>query len=236
MMNFNESPLTTQTLPNSLGGGTTADTGLQNSNQAIQGCTGDSAQRSGKGLKKPKLKSCKVCRTKFEPTRAMQAVCGLGCAVALASDKRKLLGAKERRETAKADRVKRERLKSRADWAREAQAAFNKWVRLRDMGKPCISCKRHHTGQIHAGHYLSRGARPELAYEPLNVHAQCSPCNMHLSGNIALYRKNLVELIGLEKVEWLEGPHEPKHYSIDDLKNIKAIYTAKCKELEKAIG
>ena len=165
----------------------------------------------------------------------MQAVCGLGCALTLALGKRKRLEAKERRETAKADRVKREKLKSRADWAREAQAAFNRWVRLRDMGKPCISCQRHHTGQIHAGHYLSRGARPELAYEPMNVHVQCSPCNTHLSGNIALYRKNLVELIGLEKVEWLEGPHEPKHYSIDDLKNIKAIYTAKCKELEKSI-
>ena len=235
MMNFNESQPTTQTLPNNLGGGTTAATGSQNSNQAIQGCIEDSALKSGKGLKKPKQKSCKVCRTKFEPTKPMQAVCGIGCALDIAIKKKTLKQAKERRETAKADRVKREKLKSRADWAREAQAAFNRWVRLRDMGKPCISCQRHHTGQIHAGHYLSRGARPELAYEPMNVHAQCSPCNTHLSGNIALYRKNLVELIGLEKVEWLEGPHEPKHYSIDDLKNIKAIYTAKCKELEKQV-
>ena len=182
-----------------------------------------------------KPKKCKACRAEFMPIKPLQAVCGVECSIAIAIKKKTLKQAKERRETAKADRVKREKLKSRADWAREAQAAFNRWVRLRDMGKPCISCQRHHTGQIHAGHYLSRGARPELAYEPMNVHVQCSPCNTHLSGNIALYRKNLVELIGLEKVEWIEGPHEPKHYSIDDLKNIKAIYTAKCKELEKSI-
>ena len=185
---------------------------------------------------KPKTKKCKVCKTAFIPLKPMQYVCGLSCALHIATKKKTLQQAKEDREKAKADRVKREKLKSRADWAREAQVAFNKWVRLRDAGKPCISCQRHHTGQIHAGHYLSRGARPELAYEPMNVHAQCAPCNTHLSGNIALYRKNLVELIGLEKVEWLEGPHEPKHYSIDDLKNIRDIYRAKCKELEKANG
>ncbi|MFK5282538.1 hypothetical protein ACI3PL_23545 [Lacticaseibacillus paracasei] len=37
-------------------------------------------------------------------------------------------------------------------------------------------------------------------------------------------------------VEWLEGPHEPKHYSADDLKEIKAKYTALARELEKQIS
>lgn len=107
---------------------------------------------------------------------------------------------------------------------------------LRDADKPCISCGRHHTGQYHAGHYMSRGARPELAYEPLNCHKQCSPCNTHLSGNLALYRQSLVREIGLQQVEWLEGPHDPKHYTVDDLKAIKAKYTALARELEKQIS
>ena len=34
------------------------------------------------------------------------------------------------------------------------------------------------------------------------------------------------------KVEWLEGPHEPKKYTIDDLKAIKAEYIRKRKEIE----
>ena len=54
----------------------------------------------------------------------------------------------------------------------------------------------------------------------------------HLSGNAVLYRRALVELIGVEKVEWLEGPHEPKKYTIDDLKAIKAEYIRKRKEIE----
>lgn len=179
------------------------------------------------------IKKCKVCREPFTPSKPMQRVCGYECACQVAKvahDKRAAKVAKDdRRET----RAKLEKLKSRADWAREAQTAFNAWVRLRDTGKPCISCQRHHNGQIHAGHYLSRGARPELSYEPDNCHAQCAPCNTHLSGNSVLYRRNLVELIGVERVEWLEGPHEPQHYTIDDLREIKARYTKLANELKK---
>lgn len=183
-----------------------------------------------------KQKRCKVCRTDFVPSKPMQCVCGLQCALSRAS------AAKAKRERTalaadkRATREKLDAMKTRSDWAKEAQAAFNKWVRLRDAAQPCISCGRHHQGQYHAGHYMSRGARPELAYEPLNCHKQCSPCNTHLSGNLALYRQSLVREIGLQQVEWLEGPHDPKHYSADDLKAIKAKYTAMARELEKSSG
>ena len=40
-------------------------------------------------------------------------------------------------------------------------------------------------------------------------------------------------MIGAEAVTWLEGPHEPKHYSIDDLKQIKARYLALVRDLKK---
>ena len=168
------------------------------------------------------MKDCKQCGTKFQPARPLQRVCSPICASRLVKDV-----TTEERETVKG---RKEAIKSRADWASEAQAAFNAWIRARDADKPCISCGRHHTGQYHAGHYLSRGARPELAYEPDNCHKQCAPCNTHLSGNVALYRVNLVKLIGLDRVEWLEGPHQAKHYSVDDLKEIKATYKRKLKE------
>ncbi len=51
------------------------------------------------------------------------------------------------------------------------------------------------------------------------------------SGNIAEYRIRLIKKIGLDKVEWLEGPHEPAKYTIDDLKELIVKYKAKCKEL-----
>lgn len=176
-----------------------------------------------------RVKTCKSCGEKFAPERPLQIVCGVPCAWAY---KAKQDAKTDRRLTREA----KAKLKTRRDWLKEAQAAFNRFIRLRDAGKPCISCGRHHQGQYHAGHYLSTGARPELRFSELNVHLQCAPCNNHLSGNIVLYRKGLIAKIGLESVDWLEGPHEAKHYSIDELKAIKAEYTRKAKELEKADG
>ena len=124
------------------------------------------------------------------------------------------------------------KLKPRADYLKEAQAVFNKYIRMRDEGKPCISCSRHHGGQYHAGHFRSIGAAPELRFNEYNCHRQCQPCNTHLSGNLLAYRRELVAKIGIEKVEWLEGPHEAKKYTIEEIIEIKKHYQQKIKELE----
>ena len=152
-------------------------------------------------------------------------------------DARKRLGERDRLAAEKAEResIKRRKdaIKSKADWSREAQTAFNAWIRARDEGLPCISCGRHHQGQWHAGHYLSTGARPELRYTESNVHRQCAPCNTHLSGNAVLYRIGLIHRIGSETVEWLEGPHELPKWTADDYRAIRDNYRAKLKELKK---
>lgn len=121
---------------------------------------------------------------------------------------------------------------------RAAQAACNKYIRERDKGLPCISCgslpnySDHIGGSgIQAGHYKTRGASPELRFEELNIHVQCYRCNVQLSGNIENYRINLIKKIGLDKVKWLEGPHEPKKYTCEDLKEIELKYKQKLKEL-----
>lgn len=112
---------------------------------------------------------------------------------------------------------------------KQAQLYFNKFIRLRDALEPCISCQRHHEGQYHAGHYKTAGGFPELRFEPLNCHKQCSACNNHLSGNITEYRINLINKIGLAKVEWLEGHHQPKKYTCEQLLEIENFYKEKVK-------
>lgn len=175
----------------------------------------------------PRPKKCRSCGERFVPARPLQVVCPqFDCVVAHVNATKAKREAREHRE-------RKIRAKTRAQWLREAQASFNRFIRLRDAGRPCISCGRHHQGQWHAGHYLSVGARPELRFEELNVHAQCAPCNNHLSGNIVLYRQGLIVRAGIGVVEWLEGAHEPKKYTIDELRQIKAEYTSKARELEK---
>ncbi|MDF3188046.1 recombination protein NinG [Pseudomonas paracarnis] len=185
--------------------------------------------------KRPKPKTCKnpLCRASFVPQRLGQAVCSPKCALAVVEVKK----TKEKKSLALAGRreikVRKEKLKTRADHAKDTQQAFNEWVRLRDADLPCVSCGRHHDGQYHAGHYRTVAANPAIRFEPLNVHKQCAPCNNHKSGDIVNYRIELVKRIGAEAVEWLEGPHEPKRYTVEQLKAMTAEYRAKTRELKK---
>jgi len=181
----------------------------------------------------PKPKKCRHCGEKFSPAQTLQKVCSVKCALALAPAGRdKAQKALERQEREKL-RADKERVKPKGAHAREAQAIFNEWVRLRDHGQPCISCGRHHEGQYHAGHFRTVASAPELRFEPLNIHKQCAPCNNHLSGNIINYRPRLIEKIGADAVDWLEGPHQPKRYTIADFQAIKAEYRQKVKQLKE---
>lgn len=173
-----------------------------------------------------KPKKCRVCRGTFEPFRPLQVCCTTGCAIQYAAKQREK---KERKELKQA----KERIKSRRDWQKEAQAAFNGFIRARDKDKPCISCGRFHTGSYDAGHYRTAGGNPELRFNEDNCHRQCVQCNQHLHGNIVNYRIGLIDRIGIERVEVIEGKHEAQHYSIEDLKSIKETYSRKARELLK---
>lgn len=192
------------------------------------------AKASGIKPRTRRKKRCKACQVMFTPVRAFQAVCGeIVCALAVVSDNqgraRKALDELGRKEL----RAARERIKTKGDYMREAQAAFNAWIRERDRLLPCISCGRHHQGKYDAGHYRTVGSNPALRFEELNCHKQCVPCNQHKSGDIVNYRINLVAKIGADKVAWLEGPHEPKKYTIEDLQQLKALYRQKLRDLKK---
>ena len=123
-------------------------------------------------------------------------------------------------------------MKTKQEWLDDCQAAFNKYIRLRDQHLPCISCGRFHNGQWHAGHFLSRGSNPELRFNEDNCHRQCAPCNNHLSGNQQKYREALVIRIGEERVASLEGPHEPLNLDIQQIKELREHYLGKIREIE----
>ena len=167
---------------------------------------------------------CRICKVPYIRIRPMQAACSVVCAIELV---RRAKEKAERKET----RCRREKLKTRAQWQKEAQQAFNAYIRERDKSLPCVSCGRFHDGQFHAGHYLSTGARSELRFDESNCHKQCQPCNTHLSGNLVLYRAELIRRIGQEEVDRLEGPQQVRKLTIEDLKAIRNEYRAKTRSL-----
>ena len=240
-MNLTQQQTGTPTSPSSQDGSTTADTQCKNSKPTKADSTKGSGLQSGCGLKQPKQKKCKACRNEFVPTRPMQKVCCGDCAISLGNLKK----AKRERNQASQDRketkVKLEKYKKRGDYIKEAQAAFNRYIRLRDAGKPCICCglpmgPSVPGGAVDAGHYRSRGSAPHLRFDERNVHAQRKQCNRYGAGNVIGYRFGLRQRIGIEAVEALEADQTPRNYSIDDLKAIKAKYSAMARELEKQIS
>ena len=180
-----------------------------------------------------KPKSCKQCKQPFTPIRPLQEVCCFDCALAYTL----ILNVKsirsERVKSRQETKEKLTKLKTKSEWLKEAQIEFNKYIRLRDQHLPCISCARFHAGQYHAGHYRTVGANPALRFNESNVNKQCAPCNNHLSGNIVSYRIGLVQKYGIKTVEWIEGKHEPQHYTIEQIKEIKTKYKNLCKQLKE---
>lgn len=188
--------------------------------------------------KKPRTKTCKICKTEFSPRNSLQKACSVPCAMEVVkADKAKEARTVERKEKAER-REKKEGFKTRREHLREAQQAFNEFIRWRDRiaGYACISSGKPldwSGNQTDAGHYRSVGAAPHLRFNELNCHAQSKHDNRFLSGSAVDYRIGLIKRIGLEAVEMLESDNTVKRYTIEELKAIKAKYRSKVRELKK---
>jgi len=199
--------------------------------------------------KKPRRKCANPsCREWFHLIRDGQVVCSYECATVIAKaqtakNRAEALRAekKRQREEEKAGRQRRREkrvaLKTKTQWKSEAQTAFNRYVRLRDAGMPCISCGRlpaqKYGGTMDCGHYRTRGAAAHLAFNLHNTAAQCVQCNRDRSGAQKAFEQGLIERIGLEKVEALNNNNAVRKFDIPYLQRIKIIFTRKARALEK---
>ena len=177
-----------------------------------------------------KPKTCKHCGTTFHPARMMQSVCGALCAG-------RLVKAAKRAETQKT-KERREKIKTIPKLIREAQTAFNAFIRVRDRSMPCICCGQplgldSVGGGFDAGHYRSTGSASHLRFDEDNCHGQRKQCNRWGAGRAVDYRIGLIARIGLERVEALESNNHVHKWTADDLRFIKNEYVSKRKLLEQ---
>lgn len=173
------------------------------------------------------------------PRSMTHKACGPDCAQALAEIARKAQKARETRQERAQDKIKRESMKTYPQLIREAQKAFNSFVRLRDQlaGHPCISSGRPldwSGNAVDAGHFRSTGSAPHLRFNEDNCHAQSKHDNQYLAGNAVDYRINLVARIGLDRVEALEADNTPRKWSHDELRGIKEHYQRLVRERKKS--
>ena len=177
---------------------------------------------------KTRTKKCKNCGNLFTPYTSLQKFCTESDCI------RVLVEETKAKEWKKKKAKKKEELMTVQDWIKIAQQTFNKYIRLRDKDKGCISCGKPLTSKFDAGHYWSAGGHWSVRFDERNVHGQCVHCNQHKHGNITEYAERLPIRIGMIRfMELGVDARKTQKYSIDELKEIVSIYKAKIKDLEK---
>lgn len=202
--------------------------------------TGELRKASSQIKQRAKKAKCKQCRQSFDAkgNTLIDRFCNLDCAVAYGLAKKEKV-AKRKLVVERAElKARKEKLKTKSYWVREAQAVWNAYVRWRDYGKPCASCgvvMRHIPGghNIDCSHYRSVGSAPHLRFHLHNAAAACVRCNRDLSGNVVELRKGLIARIGLEKVEAIEANNVVRKFDIEYLVRLKRIFTKKLNRLRK---
>jgi len=172
------------------------------------------------------MKSCKKCGESFTPFSTLDKHCYL-C--------KKTEQALKNLAKIKKEKVKKQKedLLTTSDYLKLAQQVFNKWVRLRDQDKGCISCGGKLGAKYDAGHFWSAGGHSSVRFHPDNVHAQCVACNQHKHGHLLAYREGLLKKIGVTKYEELESiSHQTRKWEKDELKELIILYKNKIKMMQ----
>lgn len=197
---------------------------------------------------------CKVklggCGQTFYPRLKDQKACGVECAASMGAvavvkenERQRRAAAKAATEEKRQDRAKRESLKRLNELRAEAQDAFRWYIRERDRaaGHGCICCgepldwdSTMPGGAVDAGHYMSRGSTPELAFDERNTNAQRKGCNRPGGTTRAKFKAGMVARWGQAIVDELEGPQVPPRYRHDDYRAMRDDYNARARALKKA--
>ena len=132
----------------------------------------------------------------------------------------------------KEKKVLKEKLMTKSDYLNICQKVFNTYIRTRDKDKNCISCNKKLVGKYDAGHFFSVGAYPNLRFNENNVFGQCVHCNRDKHGNVKEYDLRLQNILSKDNYnQLLNDRNKPALLSIEDVKELIAIYRVKTKEL-----
>lgn len=183
-------------------------------------------------MKEIKPKECVVCGDDFMPFKTTERVCSLTCALAYAKSDVDKKNAKAWRKEKK---IRKEGLKTHKDYLNDLQKVFNEFIRVRDKGKPCVSCGCIVEGNGHASHFFSVGSHPNVRFNEDNVHVSCVECNLHRHGNLAEYSLRLPKRIGQERFDMLvvKAKQSLLKLSIPEIKEKIEYYRGKIREMKK---
>ena len=173
------------------------------------------------------MKKCRNCQERFNPIRStLEKYCQKDeCIRAMVCETKEKLWKQNKKKM-------KEDIMTIQDYMKIAQQTFNKYIRLRDQGKNCISCGKIPKKE-NAGHFYSAGTHTAVRFDERNVHLQCEHCNSYLSGNLLMYRDNLLIKLGYEEFERLTVEAMlTRKYTREELKEIINTYKLKIKSFK----
>lgn len=200
------------------------------------------------------MTKCLICKQPATQKFGLKSFCGYEHAAQWAKTQQEKLKAKksskESSERRKRDRERLVQLKRPSEHASEAQELFNKmrrlecllWFKERGLEPVCISCQKPLGDDLWAcGHYKTRGARKDLAFERLNTHLQHNfHCNKNKSGDIEGQKIGYAMIYGAEEAEKiladLEVRREIPKRTPDEWQAMKKEFSAEVRRLTKILS
>jgi hypothetical protein len=139
-----------------------------------------------------------------------------------------------RRITMKA-KPKKKKEKTVAQLSKMAEKVFNDYIRQRDSQDGYFTCissgKVHPIDEMNAGHYVPVKNSSFLRFHEWNVNGESAYSNCFDGFHLVGYRKNLIEKIGLDAVNWLDAhSRKKKKFTRSELIEIIEKYGSKGKE------
>ena len=115
----------------------------------------------------------------------------------------------------------------------DCQKVFNEFIRVRDSGKPCISCGGD--GEMQAGHYYSVRGYDGLRFDEDNVFCECVRCNCFDESHLIGYGSNLINRIGIDRYKDLQEraiayKKFGKKWSRSEIEELIKIYKEKLRD------
>jgi len=142
---------------------------------------------------------------------------------------------RQRRDIEQARGARKDR-RSHAKELQKTQRLVNKFVRLRDRGKPCISSGIPYLPDFDAGHLFSVKQYAGLRFDLDNIHGQSINANRFKEGDEVNYLINLKHRIGEKRAQALveraqEYRKNGRRFSIPELKEIQEDIKQRIKKI-----
>jgi hypothetical protein len=196
------------------------------------------------------MAKCKFCKQPATQRFGLNYFCNPDCAYNHARAIQAKKAIKDASEQRKRDRMRLAKLKKPHEHASKAQTLFNKmrrlecllWFKEKNLEPVCISCQKPLGGDVWAcGHYKTRGARKDLAFERLNTHLQHNfSCNKNKSGDVEGQKIGYAMIYGAEDAARiltdLEVRREIPKRTPEDWQAMKKEFSAEIRRLEKLIN